>query len=264
MRFYRIALRGLILWLGFFASVAFAAPNDVGIILMHGKWDERPFHTNSLASALEKAGYRVVQPTMTWGGARKYDVDYQKTLMEIDAEAEKLRAAGAKYILVGGMSFGANGAFAYAGAGHKVDGVIAIAPGHIPDAKGWIKKFGKAYQKARKMVDAGKGEDKASFEDPNSGGRSQSISMRAKVYASFFDPKGLASMEKSASSFPQPLPVLVVIGKKDPGIRYANNLLLPAILTHPKNSVVEVNAGHLDAISEGLQATVQWVNDLGY
>lgn len=251
------------LCLALVTSLVFAAPSDVGIILMHGKWDQHPFHTTALASALEGQGYRVEQPTMTWGGARNYDADYTETLQEIDALAKKLREAGAKRILVGGMSFGANGAIAYASR-HPVDGILAIAPGHLPDNPAWIKKMKPDVDKARALVNAGNGDKKLDFTDPNSGGRSRDIYVRAKVFLSFFDPQGLGAMARSAAAIAKPVPVLVIAGEQDPGTRYVDMRLWPAFPPHPKNQLVRVDAGHTDAINKGLQATVDWVSGLGY
>ncbi len=100
-----------------------AAESDVGIVLLHGKWDRPPTNITVLGRALQSKGFQVAMPTMPWSGDREYDADYPAALAEIEAAAKSLRDKGAKRIIVGGLSFGANASVAYAGqAGGRRDG----------------------------------------------------------------------------------------------------------------------------------------------
>jgi len=91
-----------------FLSPASAAENEVGIVLLHGKWDRPPSKVLDLARQLEAQGYQVLSPTMPWSGTREYDVPYSQAIVEIESAANSLRDKGAKHVVVGGLSFGAN------------------------------------------------------------------------------------------------------------------------------------------------------------
>src|SRR4051794_27838088 len=90
------------------AAPASAADTEVGIVLLHGKWDREPTHVQDLARQLEAQGFRVATPTMPWSRDREYDVPYPQALDEISSAAQALRDKGAKHIVIGGQSMGAN------------------------------------------------------------------------------------------------------------------------------------------------------------
>lgn len=52
---------------------------------------------------------------------------------EIEKEVTKLKANGAKSVFVAGHSLGANGAIGYGAHNSNIDGVVAIAPGHVSE-----------------------------------------------------------------------------------------------------------------------------------
>jgi dienelactone hydrolase len=96
-----------------FVYPVFAAPSEVGVVLMHGKWGW-PQSMSSLARELESKGYLVSNAEMAWSGRRLYDVDYPTALKEIEQEVQQLRAKGAKRVVVAGQSMGSNAAVACA------------------------------------------------------------------------------------------------------------------------------------------------------
>jgi len=106
----------------------------IGVVLMHGKWgapDDRGLY--KLSHALGAAGVVLETPTMPWSRHRNYDAGYDDALKEIDQAVAKLKAKGAQRIVVGGHSFGANAALAYGATRDGVAGLLALAPGHVPD-----------------------------------------------------------------------------------------------------------------------------------
>ena len=121
------------------AAPGFAAEQDIGTVLLHGKWDRPPTNVLGLARQLEAEGFKLATPTMPWAGTREYDVPYDQAIAEIESAAKSLRDRGAKRIVVGGLSFGANGALAYASSGKALDAVFALSPGHAPDRGGFRK-----------------------------------------------------------------------------------------------------------------------------
>ena len=103
---------------------AFAADKEIGIVLLHGKWDRQPTKVEGLGRQLEAQGFQVATPTMPWSANREYDVSYPKALNEIAFAVKELRDKGAKHIVIGGLSIGGNAALAYAGSGKPVDALL--------------------------------------------------------------------------------------------------------------------------------------------
>jgi pimeloyl-ACP methyl ester carboxylesterase len=184
-------------------------------------------------------------------------------LSEIDAAVQSLREKGAKRILVGGHSFGANAAIAYAGSGREVDGVMALAPGHTPDLRNFRNMVSGSVEKARLLIGEGKGDSKTSFEDLNQG-NTRSIRTTPNIYLSFFDPDGLASMPKSAAAIPRPVPFLWVIGTQDGLYARGENYVFSKAPPHPNNKYLVVNANHADTPSVAAEQIVEWLASLGY
>jgi esterase/lipase len=150
-----------------FIYPVFAAPSEVGVVLMHGKWGS-PQSMSSLARELESKGYLVSNAEMAWSGRRLYDVDYPTALKEIEQEVQQLRAKGAKRVVVAGQSMGSNAAVAYASSGFDLDGLVVLSPGHFPEG-GMGKRLRSSYERAQSMVAANRGADSDSFEDINQG-----------------------------------------------------------------------------------------------
>jgi dienelactone hydrolase len=245
------------------SAVASSAAADVGVILMHGKGETPPTAISGLANVLRSKGFIVATPEMPWSGKRQYDVDYPAALNEIEAAANSLQSKGASRIIVAGFSFGANGALAYAASGRQVDGVMAIAPGHVPDLRGFQAKVAKSVQKARQMIAEGKGDSTASFDDINQG-RSDSVRATAHAYLSYFDPAGQASMPRSAQHMPRAVPFLWVIGDKDRLLRQGQEYVYDKFPRHPKSRYLVVSAGHGNTPSVATGEIVEWLTSLGY
>lgn len=240
-----------------------AADTDVGIVLLHGKWDRPPTHILALARTLESSGFRVATPTMPWSLSRGYDADYPAALEEIDAAVKSLREQGAKHIVVGGQSFGANAVIAYAGSGREVDGIMAIGPGHTPDRSIFRKQVAGSVELAQKMIAEGKGAESATFDDLNQG-KTRSFRMSAKTYLSYFDPAGLASMPKSAAAIRKPAPFLLIIGTQDPLFAAGEDYIFNKVPKHPNNQYVVVQSNHLNTPAVAVPEIVKWLKALGY
>ena len=79
---------------------------------MHGKWGTPDKGIQPIELELRGAGFRVVSPEMPWSDRRAYDASFDDVMAQLDGEVAKLRAAGARKIVIGGQSFGANIALA--------------------------------------------------------------------------------------------------------------------------------------------------------
>jgi pimeloyl-ACP methyl ester carboxylesterase len=152
-------------------------PHETAIILMHGKWGSPPAPLDSNFSAQR---FHVVSPLMPWAGASGYDKTYEQALKEINALVIKLRVNGFKKVIIGGQSFGANGALAYVAAYGEVDGLVLFAPGHNPDIdRNWQPGI---VSEARKNIKEGRPEQLIQFKDHNDGGRIRALETRSDIF----------------------------------------------------------------------------------
>ncbi len=245
----RISARGMLmkkmlvalLWAAF-ACPVYAASSDVGVILMHGKWGG-PKGMMALARDLESRGYLVSNAEMPWSGRRLYDVDYPAALKEIEQQAMKLRASGAKRIIVAGQSMGSNAAVAYAASGYEVDGVAILSPGHFPEG-GMGNRLRPSLDRAKSLVAANRGVESESFEDTNQG-KQRSIRMAAAAYVSYFDPEGLGAITRNIRKLSKPMPVLLAIGTSDP-FYSESKAMFDSAPPHPASRYVTLEADHFN------------------
>jgi acetyl esterase/lipase len=234
--------------------------SEVGIVLMHGKWGGPTAPpVQALATALRARGFKVVTPSMPWSGRRMYDVDYPAALSEVEAATKTLRENGAKRIIVAGHSFGANASIAYAASGRDMDGVMAIAPGHVPD----LLNFGASVARARRMIADGKADETGPFDDSNQG-QNRTINTTARIYLSFFDPEGMAAMPKSASAISKPVPFLWVVGTQDGIIRHGESYVFSKVPKHASNKYLVVGADHRGTPEVAATQIIEWIMSLGY
>src|SRR5438445_378652 len=75
----------------------------------------------------------LVALEMPWSDRRAHDAGFDDVMSQLEGEVAKLRGAGARKIVIGGQSFGANVALAYAARHPDINGVMALAPGHSPE-----------------------------------------------------------------------------------------------------------------------------------
>ena len=244
-----------------FSISCFAGNEDVGVVLLHGKWAKSTSGLAPLARELESRGFKVTTPLMPWSDGREYDVDYPTALAEIDAAVKTLKGKGAKRIVVGGQSLGANGAIAYAGSGREVDGVILMAPGHVPDQGGFRQTVASSVSKAKQWIADGKADEKTDFADSNQGSR-KTIFTTPKNYLSYFDPDGLGAMPKSARAIKTPTPVLIVMGNQDGLSRFGESYIFNKAPKHPKSAYVTIDSDHFSTQTLAIPEVVKWLESL--
>jgi len=235
------------------ASSAFAARlanGEIGLILMHGKWGRSP---GPLAPYLEREGYRVRSPDMPWGARRLYDAPYRTALEELHHDVVQLRAAGAKKVVVGGESFGANGALAYQAHYGDADALVLLAPGHNPG--GWYRSGDTRddVDRATALAKEGKSAERITFTDINTTPRKMFATV--DTYLSYFAPRGRANMNVSARRIKVPLPVLLV-NSADEARSHGRAYIFDALPPHPRSEYVESPLAH-GAAAEGARADVQ-------
>jgi esterase/lipase len=223
-----------------FVHPVFAASSEVGVVLMHGKWGS-PQSMVPLARDLESRGYLVSNAEMAWSGRRLYDVDYPAALKEIEQQVRRLRANGAKRVVVAGQSMGSNAAVAYASSGFALDGLAILSPGHFPEG-GMGKRLRPSLERAKGMVAANRATDSDSFDDINQG-KQRSLKMAAGSYVSYFDPDGLGAITKNIKKLSRQIPVLLVIGTADP-FYPESKAMFDSAPAHPVSQYVALDTDH--------------------
>ena len=247
---------GLLLLL---AAAAAPAASDVAAIVMHGKWGSPVGQVSAAANALQREGYTVVSPEMPWSRKRLYDRSVEEADAAIDAEIGRLRADGARRIFLVGHSLGAAYALHYASRS-EVSGVIAIAPGHRPEARRFAESFSNDVRKARELVAAGRPDEMISFTDLNSGNRRDRLTARAVSFVSYFDPGGPMNMTRNVAGVKTGTPVLwIVPTREETGLRDGGLLLYKKLPPHSATRLVEPESDHLNAPGASAAAIVEWV-----
>ena len=230
-----------------------AQSKDCALVLMHGKWGS-PQNLAVFASRIDAAcTAKLIE--MPWSGRRAYDQPYPVALQEMDEQVSALRAQGFKRVLVGGQSFGANAALAYMAERGNADGVLLLAPGHVPRTKYNMRIGRTEVDKARELVAAGKGDEAITMDDMNQGKR-RDMRMRADVLLSYFDPDGLGHMPGTASRFKKPVPVLWVVGTADPLYPQGEGFAYARLPQHPQSRYLVVDAGHANTPAAAVGATL--------
>ena len=253
------------LWAPNFTGAALAANlQDFGIVYLHGKAGWPGALNGGILSSLEEEGALVAKPEMPWSLHRRYAATYEQAMAEIDAVVADLKAKGAARIVIIGHSLGANAAIGYAARHREVAGVVALAPGHLPEAEQMRGFVSDAVARAKQLIATGSGNVSQTFPD-----MAQGIPLTTTatpiVYLSMFDPDGPAVIPKNTAAMGAamgPVPLLWVVGKLDPidsrGPEYAFN----AGAKNPKSKYIEVFAGHLTTPLVARKQVLAWINSL--
>jgi pimeloyl-ACP methyl ester carboxylesterase len=239
------------------SHVAPAAGEDLGVVLLHGKGGSPGGYNRELAAVLQGRGYLVSTPAMPWAKDRIYDASFDEAMAEIDRHVDALRQKGAKLVVVGGQSLGANAALGYAASRDRVDGVIALAPAHNPELQAFARRLGADVRRAKALVAAGKGKEKQAFSDLNQG-QLLEVTATAEVYLSWFDPDGPAVMPRSAASFKTPTPLLFVVGSGDRSAP-AKDYIFDKAPAHAKSKFVTVAADHFTVPTAAIEEVAGWL-----
>lgn len=242
------------------------AGGRLGVILMHGKQASpgKAPGLRDISSKLESAGIKTVVPTMPWseGGWEQISVTTLQVFDMIDGYAAQLRGQGAQRIVVAGMSIGANMALAYAVARQNVAGVVMAAPGHNPGySYNNTPSIKEAVDKAAALVRSGQGGQPFSGADDNQG-VNQRISTTAAVYLSWMSPRGAASMQAQAPLLPAGIPLMLIIGTKDPSYGMAEGMIYKPAAKNPYSKYLVVEAEHKNTDHAASQRIVDWIKGL--
>jgi pimeloyl-ACP methyl ester carboxylesterase len=258
------ALAALGLAQSFAGAVLAADLHGLGIVYLHGKAAWPGALNGGILSALEDDGALVATPEMPWSFHRRYAATYDQAMGEIDAVVADLKAKGATRIVIIGHSLGANAAIGYAARHPDLAGIVALAPGHLPETERMRSFVADAVARAKQLIAAGQGDVPQSFPD-----MAQGIPLVATatpvVYLSMFDPDGPAIIPKNAAAMgaaATPVPLLWVVGKLDPIDRRGPEYAFDAAAKNPKSKYIEIFAGHLTTPLAARKQVVDWINSL--
>jgi pimeloyl-ACP methyl ester carboxylesterase len=232
----------------------------LGIVLIHGKGGTPTTGIEGLHVALKREGALVEAPEMPWSARRIYDATFDDAMKEIDAAADKLRKAGATKIAVVGHSLGANAAIGYGARRKNLHGVVALAPGHLPEAWALRARTSGAIAQAKKLIAAGKGDVRMSFPDLAQG-IPFSVNATPSVYVSMFDPDGPAVMPKNAAAMGE-VPLLWIVGVADPMILHGKDYVYGRGTRHPKSKYVVSASMHLSTPYQSRGEIIAWLKGL--
>jgi len=238
--------------------------NDkTAVILMHGKWgsDASQSPVGKLGNFLKQKGFVVVTKDMPWSKYRELDKSYEDSMLEIHEMVQSLKKKGITKVVVGGHSIGANAALGYASRYDGLSGVLAIAPGHVPEIKGFQKKMDNDWKKAQKMVDNGEGEKSAEFKDLNQGKKSKKT-FKANIYLSWYSPTGDAVIPTNVANLKLNTPLLWIIGEKDLMNKRGKGYAYSNAPTHDKNEYIIVKGGHGVTPIKGKSEILKWLKQL--
>jgi esterase/lipase len=250
----------LIILLFVFPLGSYGADGKIGIVLLHGKQDRAPYKIASLANRLKDEGYLVVTPEMPWSRSRMYDATFEEAMLEIDKAFDQLKKEGAQRIIISGLSMGGNAALGYGARRNNLSGIIIMAPGHFPETPKFLGMSASDIAKAKELSVAGKADEKIDFNDSNMG-RTFTSHARVKVYLSYFDPEGPAVIPANAAAIRSSIPILWIVGKKDPATR-PSSYAFDKAPTNPKSKYLAVDAGHLDTPDVTADQIILWIADL--
>ncbi len=140
----------------------------------------------------------------------------------------------------------------------KGAGYLVVIP-EMPWSRDRI--YGASYvAHAREMVASGHGDSFESFTDFNMGKTFYSQTS-AKIYLSYFDPDGPAVIPTNAAAIRSPIPILWVVGSKDPATR-GSGYAFDKAPSHARSKYVAVDADHLEVPAVAADQVVSWLRSL--
>lgn len=241
------------------------AADGIGVVLLHGKNPGSPQNPGlqSLRTKLEYDGAKVRVPDMPWSARRYIDGDWGKAMDEIAANIAALKQDGAGRIVLAGHSIGAAGALSFAATRGGVDALAMLAPGHTPFYYYTYKQgpnlaVSASIDEARAMVAAGQGDMQRDFKDNNQG-QALSVRLTARQYLSYFDPEGDADMGRMAGRLSPAIPVLVLLGDKDPLTRVGRSYIFDRLPANPRSTYMAVEGTHISVLQNQRDAISAWI-----
>ena len=234
----------------------------IGVVVMHGKGGSPKYMVAGLADYLRNNGCLVANLEMPWSKNRKYDVSVNDAVNEVKATLDSLRQQGAQKLFVVGHSQGGLFAF-YFGGRHKIDGLIAIAPGGNVASQLFRDKLAEPVERAHSMITEGKGNEKTGFYDWENAKGLFEVHTTPLIYLSWFDPDGAMNQTTAVKSVIPGVPILYIVPERDyPGLIRVQAQVLAQMPKNPGNKLYEPDATHTTAPSVSKEEIVRWMTEV--
>lgn len=235
------------------------AAERLGVVLLHDKNALPEKHLLDLSRLLRNVGFQVILPELPWSRRRGFDATFQQALVEIGLAAEELRQAGCTQVALAGHGLGANAAIAYAAKRGGVFALAALAPSHDPERHREV--YLPDVRKARSLLLSSGGQARSLFLDTHQD-KEYDLSTTAEVYLSFNDPDGDAVMPRNLAALKTPLPLLWVVGLRDPLSHLGRFYAFSKAPQHPASGYEEVNTDHHGVPREAARRVAEWLRAL--
>lgn len=236
-----------------------SAAERLGVVVLHDKNGGADKQLTELLRVLRNVGFTVLTPELPWSKKRGFDATYQQALVEIGLAVEELRLSGCTQVALAGHGLGANAALGYAASRDGIFAIAALAPSHDPQRHREV--FLPDVRKARSLMSSAGGHTRSLFVDINLD-KDYDLSTTAEVYLSFNDPDGAAVMPRSAAALKEPVPLLWVVGLRDPLIHLGRSYVYAKAPSHPNSRYEEIPADHLGVPREAARLVAEWLRGL--
>lgn len=234
---------------------------NIGVVLMHGKGGDTRW-VDPLASSLKSAGVQVDVPDMAWHRNRIYDKTFDEAMAEINGHVAKMKSSGVQSVFVAGHSLGAVAAAGYAARYSDIQGVILLAPGHFTAWPGFHDRFVNDLEKAESMIQAGKGDERSSFGDMNSGKRDTRY-ISAAIFKSWFSDTGPAEFVSNMRNIKGDVPILYVAGSQDRIPQTKNReYAFDVAPGNSKSEFIVIDSDHLDVPRNADEVVINWLRNM--
>jgi len=233
------------------------------IIFIHGKWS-RPdtYIFTALEKKLISENYHVKKLDMPWSTNRNYDQSYPDALSDLSNKIKQYRQQGFQKIVLIGHSLGANASFAYQAEYNNADAIVAITPGHTPEALSNNKKYQQWLQIAENIIKKKLKNTLIKFIDVNCGSK-KLVETMTDIFYSYYHPQGLGNMPKSVLRIKKNIPVLYIEGVND-SVRTGPDYIFFRLPEHPYNGYKLVESNHIDCAKVSKDLIVEWLNNLKF
>lgn len=241
------------------ASASALGVERLGVVLLHDKNGAPDKNLTELSRVLRNVGFQVAIPELPWSKKRGFDATYQQALVEISIAVEGLRLEGCTKIALVGHGLGANAALGYGATRSGIFAIAALAPSHDPERHREV--FLPDVRKARSMLTVGSGNQRSLFMDYNQD-KDYDLSTTAEVYLSYNDPDGEAVMPRSCAELKDHMPLLWVVGQRDPLSYLGRSYAFAKAPSNPKSRYEEVPGDHADVPRLAARLVAEWLRDV--
>jgi pimeloyl-ACP methyl ester carboxylesterase len=236
------------------------ARQDIAVIFLHGRLGS-PAYLAPLLQALRADGYRAETPVMSWSRSRAFDSTVEESMVEVDTIAAKLRAQGARRVVVAGHSLGGAAALRYGATRQGVDALVLVAASWNPAGPGWQRVVGESVARARAAIDAGRDRATDTYQYVANDGSAAPVVAVARGFHDFNRSDSPMGVPANARAFTRTLPVLWLSADADSrSARDTAAKAFAALPRHPRSRQDTITSSHSAAATAAIPAITAWLD----